>query len=98
MCITEVAALFLKHRVQPVMSSRHQIWVYTGPKDITRINLADLTEKELQDEVRHLAHFNQEDFRYLTSVQTMYDVYHLPAVVILVTQRSCTQFIIRPRN
>jgi hypothetical protein len=98
MCITEVAALFLKHRVQPVMSSRHQIWVYTGPKDITRINLADLTEKELQDEVRRLTHFSQENFISLTSIQTLYDVRHLPVEVILVTRLSCTRFIMLTQN
>jgi hypothetical protein len=42
MCGTEVPALF---RVQPMMSRRHQMWLYTGPKDVTRINSIDLTEK-----------------------------------------------------
>ena len=74
------------------------MWLYTGAKDKTRTNSADLTEKELQDEVRHLTHFSQEDFISLTSIQTPYDVRHLPAEVILVTRLSCTRFIIRTRN
>ena len=55
---TEIAALFLKRRVQPMMSRGHQMWLYTGTKDSTRINAADLSEKELQDEVRRLTHFS----------------------------------------
>jgi hypothetical protein len=68
MCGTEIAALFLKRRVQPVMSRSHQMWLYTGAKDKTRINSADLTENELQDEVRRITHFSQEDYISLTSV------------------------------
>ncbi|KAM0840479.1 hypothetical protein ACQ4PT_059654 [Festuca glaucescens] len=80
MCGTEVAALFLKRRVQPVMSRRHQLWMYTGANDKTRINSADLTESELRDEVRRLTRFSQEDSISLTSVQIPYDVRHLPVV------------------
>ncbi|KAM0904955.1 hypothetical protein ACQ4PT_017682 [Festuca glaucescens] len=79
MCGTEVAALFLKRRIQPVMSRRHQMWLYTGPKDVTRINNADLTDKELLDEVRRLTHFSQEDSISLASVQDPYKFRHLPA-------------------
>ncbi|KAM0859735.1 hypothetical protein ACQ4PT_046996 [Festuca glaucescens] len=86
MCGTGVAALFLKRRVQPVMSRSHQIWLYTGAKDKTRINSADLTENELRDEVRRLTHFSQEDFITLSSVQTPYNVRHLPAVASTVAR------------
>jgi hypothetical protein len=56
---TEFAALFLKRRIQPVMARGHPIWLYTGPKDSTNINVADYSDKELLDEVRRLTHFNQ---------------------------------------
>jgi hypothetical protein len=32
---TEVVAVFLKRRIQPVMSRAHQMWLYSGPKDET---------------------------------------------------------------
>jgi hypothetical protein len=86
MCGTEVAAVFLKRRVQPVMLRAHQMLLYTGPKDISRINSADLTDGELLDEVRRLTHFSQEDSISLTSVQSPYDFRHLPAEVILFTR------------
>jgi hypothetical protein len=55
---TEVSALFLKRRVQPVTLRAHQMWLYTGPKDVSKINPADFTDRELLDEVRRLTHFN----------------------------------------
>jgi hypothetical protein len=58
---TEVAAVFLKRRVQPVMARVHPMWLYSGPKDETRINVAELSEKELLDEVRRLTLLSQED-------------------------------------
>ena len=85
MCGTEVVALFLKRRVQPVMSRSHQLWMYTGANDKTRIDSAEPTENELRDEVRRLTRFSQEDSIALTSAQPPYDVRHLPAVVILAT-------------
>jgi hypothetical protein len=42
---TEIAAVFLKRRVQPIMSSAHPMWLYSGPKDETRVNVAELSEK-----------------------------------------------------
>jgi hypothetical protein len=53
---TEVVDVFLKCRIQPVMSSAHQMWLYSGPKDETRVNVAELSEKELLDEVRRLTY------------------------------------------
>jgi hypothetical protein len=32
---TEVVAVFLRRRIQPVMSRAHQMWLYSGPKDET---------------------------------------------------------------
>jgi hypothetical protein len=51
---TEVAAVFLRRRIQPVMSRAHQMWLYSGPKDETRVNVAEFSEKELLDEVRRV--------------------------------------------
>jgi hypothetical protein len=31
---TEVVAVFLKRRILPVMSRAHQMWLYSGPKDL----------------------------------------------------------------
>jgi hypothetical protein len=58
---TEIVAVFLKRRIQPVMYRAPQMWLYSGPKDETRVNVAKLSEKELLDEVRRLTHFSQED-------------------------------------
>jgi hypothetical protein len=55
---TEVVAVFLRRRIQPVMSIAHQTWLYSGSKDETRINVAELLEKELLDEVRCLTYFS----------------------------------------
>jgi hypothetical protein len=52
----DIAALFLKRRIQPVVSRTHQMWLYTGAKDVIRINAMELSEKELLDEVRRLTY------------------------------------------
>ncbi|KAM0900767.1 hypothetical protein ACQ4PT_020418 [Festuca glaucescens] len=78
---TEVAAVFLRRRIQPVMSRAHQMWLYSGPKDETRINVAELSEKELLDEVRRLTHFSQEDSIPLLALHEPYDLAHQPAEV-----------------
>jgi hypothetical protein len=74
---TEVAALFLRRRIQPVMSRAHQMWLYTGANDVTWINAADLSEKELLDEVRRLTYFSQEDSISLVALQNPYEFRHL---------------------
>ncbi|KAK1641569.1 hypothetical protein QYE76_059374 [Lolium multiflorum] len=73
---TEVAAVFLKRRVQPAMARVHPMWLYSGPKDITRVNAAELSEKELLDEVRRLTFFSQEDSIPLTCAYSPLDVDH----------------------
>ncbi|KAK1613246.1 hypothetical protein QYE76_036919 [Lolium multiflorum] len=73
---TEVAAVFLKCRVQPVMARVRPMWLYTSPKYETRINVAELSEKELLDEVRHLTLFSQEDSIPLISSYTPLDADH----------------------
>ena len=58
---TEFTALFLKRWVQPLQHRDHPMYLYTGAKDSTRISSVDLTEKELQDEVRRLTKLTQKD-------------------------------------
>jgi hypothetical protein len=79
---TEVASVFLRRRVQPIMARAHPMWLYSGPRDETRINAAELSEKELLDEVRRLTHFSQEDSIPLTSSHVPFDVDHPPTEVI----------------
>src|SRR4051812_6895988 len=33
---TEISALFLKHRIQPLMARVHPMWMYAGAEDPTR--------------------------------------------------------------
>ncbi|KAK1611778.1 hypothetical protein QYE76_035451 [Lolium multiflorum] len=60
------------------MARAHPMWLYSGPKDETRINAAELSEKELLDEVRRLTHFSQEDSIPLTSSHVPFDADHPP--------------------
>jgi hypothetical protein len=57
------------------------MWLYSGPKDETRVNVAEQSEKELLDEVRRLTHFSQEDSIPL-SPQLPFDADHPPNEVI----------------
>ncbi|KAK1628758.1 hypothetical protein QYE76_003073 [Lolium multiflorum] len=61
-----------------VILPAHPMWLYSGPKDETRINAAELSEKELLDEVRRLTHFSQEDSIPLTSSHVPFDADHPP--------------------
>ena len=92
---TEVAAVFLKRRVQPVMARVRPMWLYTGPKDETRINVAELSEKELLDEVRRLTLFSQEDSIPLISSYTPLDANHPPSEVtpVLILLLCCFHLI-----
>jgi hypothetical protein len=76
MISTEVVDVFLKRRIQPMMSRAHQMWSYYGSKDVTRINAAELSEKEILDEVRRLTHFIQEDSIPLVTLQDPYELHH----------------------
>jgi hypothetical protein len=58
------------------------MWLYTGTKDVTWINVVDLSDKELLDEVRRLTHFSQEDTISFVALQEPYEFRHLPAKVI----------------
>ena len=57
------------------------MWLYSGPKDETWVNIAELSEKELLDEVPRLTLFSQEDSIPLISSQPPFDADHLPTEV-----------------
>jgi hypothetical protein len=82
MCGTEVVSVFLKHRVQPLMSRPHQLWLFVGKDDKSRVSSVDLSDEELRDEVRRLTRFSQKDDIVRTSARPPYDFKHLPAEVI----------------
>jgi hypothetical protein len=50
--------------------------------DETRVNVAELSEKELLDEVRRLSHFSQEDSIPLLALQEPFNSDHQPNEVI----------------
>jgi hypothetical protein len=81
----EITVVFLKRRIHLVMFRAHQMWLYYGPKEVIQINTAELSEKELLDEVRHLTYFSQEDSIPLMALQDPYELHHLPADVILLS-------------
>jgi len=82
MCGTEVVSVFLQRRVQPLMSRPHQLWLYTGKTDNSRISSADLSADELRDEVRRLTCLSMKDNIILTSTRPPCDFDHLPTEVI----------------
>ncbi|KAK1677043.1 hypothetical protein QYE76_037891 [Lolium multiflorum] len=86
MCGTEVVSVFLKRRVQPLMSRPHQLWMYVGKDDKPRVSSADLSDDELRDEVRRLTCFSMKDNIVLTSARPPYDFKHLPAEASTVAQ------------
>jgi hypothetical protein len=57
------------------------MWLYLGPKDETRVNAAELSDKELLDEGRCLTYFSQEDSIPLLPLQDPYELTHQPAEV-----------------
>jgi hypothetical protein len=79
---TEVVSVFLKCRVQPLMSQPHQLWMYVGKDDKSRLSSSDLSDDELHDEVRRLTCFSMKDNIVLTSAHPPYDFKHLPTEVI----------------
>ncbi|KAK1661261.1 hypothetical protein QYE76_049420 [Lolium multiflorum] len=61
------------------MSRPHQLWLYTGKGDKSRINSADLSADELRDEVRRLTCLSTKDTIVLTSARPPYNFDHLPS-------------------
>ncbi|KAK1617679.1 hypothetical protein QYE76_023196 [Lolium multiflorum] len=86
MCGTEVVSVFLQRRVQPLMSRPHQLWLFTGKNDKSRVNSADLSADELQNEVRRLTCLSTRDTIVLTSARPPYDFKHLPSEALAVAR------------
>ncbi|KAK1694394.1 hypothetical protein QYE76_011091 [Lolium multiflorum] len=86
MCGTEVVSVFLKCRVQPLMSRPHQLWLFIGKDDKSRVSSVDLSNEELRDEVRRLTRFSQKDDIVLISARPLYDFKHFPAEASTVAQ------------
>ncbi|KAK1660955.1 hypothetical protein QYE76_049114 [Lolium multiflorum] len=86
MCGTEVVSVFLQRRVQPLMSRPHQLWLYTGKDDESRVSSADLSAEDLRDEVRRLTCLSAKDNIVLVSARPPYDSQHLPTEVPAVAQ------------
>ncbi|KAK1603731.1 hypothetical protein QYE76_027404 [Lolium multiflorum] len=83
---TEVVSVFLQRRVQPLMSRPHQLWLFAGKNDKSRVNSADLLADELQNEVRRLTCLSTKDTIVLTSARPPYDSKHPPSEVPAVAQ------------
>jgi hypothetical protein len=86
---TEIVDVFLKRHIQPVMSRAHHMWLYSGPMDETRVNVAELSEKELLDEVKWLTHFSQVDSIPMLALHDPYDLDHQPTEVTLLSLCLC---------
>ncbi|KAK1646283.1 hypothetical protein QYE76_064088 [Lolium multiflorum] len=60
------------------MSRPHQLWLYTGKDDRSRVSSTDLSAEDLRDEVRRLTCLSMKDKIVLTSARPPYDFHHLP--------------------
>ncbi|KAK1641667.1 hypothetical protein QYE76_059472 [Lolium multiflorum] len=78
MCGTEVVSVFLQRRVQPLMSRPHQLWLYSGKDDESKVISADLSADDLRDEVRRLTCLSKNDNIVLISARPPYDADHPP--------------------
>ncbi|KAK1681280.1 hypothetical protein QYE76_042128 [Lolium multiflorum] len=86
MCGTEVVSVFLRRRVQPLMSRPHQLWMYTGKDDKSRVSSADLSDDDIRDKVRRLTCYSMKNIIVLTSARSPYDLTHLPSEASTVAQ------------
>ncbi|KAK1585291.1 hypothetical protein QYE76_008123 [Lolium multiflorum] len=68
------------------MSRPHQLWLFTGKNDKSRVNSADLSAEELQNEVRRLTCLSTRDTIVLTSARPPYDLKHLPSEALAVAR------------
>ncbi|KAK1666193.1 hypothetical protein QYE76_054352 [Lolium multiflorum] len=68
------------------MSRPHQLWLYTGKDDESRVSSADLSAEDLRDEVRRLTCLSAKDNIVLVSARPPYDSQHLPTEVPAVAQ------------
>ncbi|KAK1680764.1 hypothetical protein QYE76_041612 [Lolium multiflorum] len=60
------------------MSRPHQLWLYTGKEDESRVSSAELSAEDLRDEVRRLTCLSMKDNIVLTSARPPYDSDHPP--------------------
>ncbi|KAK1643324.1 hypothetical protein QYE76_061129 [Lolium multiflorum] len=60
------------------MSRPHQLWLYTGKEDESRVSSAELSAEDLRDEVRRLTCLSMRDNIVLTSAHSPYDSDHPP--------------------
>ncbi|KAK1681341.1 hypothetical protein QYE76_042189 [Lolium multiflorum] len=60
------------------MSRPHQLWLYTGKDDESRVSSADLSAEDLRDEVRRLTCLSMKDNIVLMSARSPYDSDHPP--------------------
>ncbi|KAK1642230.1 hypothetical protein QYE76_060035 [Lolium multiflorum] len=68
------------------MSRPHQLWLFAGKNDKSRVNSADISADELQNEVRRLTCLSTKDTIVLTSARPPYDSKHPPSEVLAVAQ------------
>jgi hypothetical protein len=80
------------------MARVRPMWLYSGPKDETRINVAELSEKEQLDEVRRLTFFSQEDSIPLISSYTPLDAEHPPPEVTFLSYILITLLLLSRHN
>ncbi|KAK1632467.1 hypothetical protein QYE76_006782 [Lolium multiflorum] len=60
------------------MSRPHQLWLYVGKEDGSRVSSAELSAEELRDDVRRLTCLSMRDNIVLTSARSPYDSDHPP--------------------
>src|SRR3954453_21336541 len=85
---TDIAPLFLRRWIQPLMARDHTMWMYTRQDDSTRFNRSDLTVEELNDEVCRLTKLNKKDTIQLEPLREPYDAEHQPLEVCSITLLS----------
>ncbi|KAK1665042.1 hypothetical protein QYE76_053201 [Lolium multiflorum] len=68
------------------MSRPHQLWLYTGKDDRSRVSSANLSAEDLRDEVRRLTCLSMKDKIVLTSARPPYDFHHFPTEAPAVSQ------------
>jgi hypothetical protein len=98
LCGTEVVSVFLRPRVQPLMSRPHQLWLFNGSLDKSRISATDVSDEDLRDEVRRLTRLSQKENIVLTSARPPLDLKLLPAKVILLVFASNVIFLFLSQN
>src|SRR3954463_1296536 len=58
---TEIPALFMRRRIQPLHYRSHPMCMYTGSTDLTRINSVLMEEEDITTEVRRLTKLTKDD-------------------------------------